>query len=305
MPDELIPLTALTAPPRLCFPTTVQGLLGYLAQYLAVQLPTGYTQIIVSQTTPDPEDNDKIWLKVDGSGNPIGFLLFSGGVWTPIAPGNVFIATDTGTANALSIVVPNYPHAALVPGVFVVKANADQTGAATLTVNGFAAVPIKIEGADPHEFAIIQGKWYALVFHGGTFEILNPDPEDPDLPVSKEFYSGELPIGTAGTLGVPIPHGLGGEPKIIHARLKCIATNLGVPAGTSIPIENFHNHWVDNDQDRIWQSIQVHADILNITVGWAFADGQGNEIHFKETGNSSNPSVIDPSKWVLQVWAFA
>lgn len=210
MPTSYYPLHALNVPPDTCLPPTTQDIINLVAQYVVGQFPVGFTQIVKSETTPIPADQDKIWLKVDSGGFPIGFFLFAGGNWEPIAPAELYFAPDTGGANSVAITVPNYPHSALDNGLFVVKMNAANTGgAATLTVNAFAAVPIKIGGVDPYANALLEDHYYAFVYTGTSFEPLGPTPPVQSPAKVAQFLYQE-PSGTAaaainsGTNAVPL-----------------------------------------------------------------------------------------------------
>lgn len=204
MPTSYYPLHALNVPPDICLPATTQAIINLVSQYVVGQFPVGFTQIVKSETTPIPADQDKIWLKVDGAGLPIGFFLFVGGNWEPIAPAELYFAPDTGSANSVAITVPNYPHTALDNGLFVVKMNAANTGgAATLTVNAFSAVPIKIGGVDPYANALLEDHYYAFVYTGTTFEPLNPTPPVQSPTVAAQYVYTE----PSGTAPVAIPSG--------------------------------------------------------------------------------------------------
>lgn len=204
MPTSYYPLHALNVPPDICLPATTQAIINLVSQYVVGQFPVGFTQIVKSDTTPIPADQDKIWLKVDSGGFPIGFFLFSGGDWEAIAPSELYFASDTGSANSVAITVPNYPHTALDNGLFVVKMNAANTGgAATMTVNAFAAVPIKIGGVDPYAKALLEDHYYAFVYTGTSFEPLGPTPP-VQSPAKAAVYIYEAPSGTAP---VTIPSG--------------------------------------------------------------------------------------------------
>lgn len=198
MSDIVIPLTPLTVPPATCLPATTQELIDLCAQCLEVALPDGYTQIVVGSNTPAPEDQGKIWLKLDGSGNPIAFYKYAGGAWVPVAPQMVFWAVDGGTVNALSIGVTNYPNAALSSGLFIVQASNTNTGATTLAVNAFPAKPVKLAGADPYAGAILEDHWYILSYNPGssTFELLNPSPEVKN-PTLVGIWCYQIASGTA------------------------------------------------------------------------------------------------------------
>lgn len=305
MSDIAIPLQPLTVPPATCLPSTLQDLVNVLAECLQVPLPDGYTQIVVSSNTPAPADQGKIWLKLDGSGNPIAFYKYAGGAWVPVAPQIVFWAVDGGTVNALSIGVTNYPNATLSSGLFIVQASNTITGATTLAVNSFPAKAVKIAGADPYSGAILDGHWYIFSYNPGssTFELLNPSPAALSLPLSKVYDSGEIAIGGAGTVGTPLVHDLGERPKLVSAFFRCMTADVGVNPGQDIPSENFLWSWTDSANNSSGPVLRIESNGISLTPVWVW-NGSSSEILLK-TISSSSWTVIDPGKWKVIIRAFA
>lgn len=86
----------------------------------------------------------------------------------------VFDGSASGGTNAYAAALTPAP-ASLVPGFFVVfKANANNTGAATLSVNGLAAVPLKKDvNADLAAGDIKANQIVSAIYDGANFQILS------------------------------------------------------------------------------------------------------------------------------------
>lgn len=54
--------------------------------HIQATLPANFTTVIVSSSAPGPDDRDKIWIQVDGSGRIISVNTFSNGQWQTINP---------------------------------------------------------------------------------------------------------------------------------------------------------------------------------------------------------------------------
>lgn len=73
-----LPLTAGTLP-FTCYPATPQALYNAMFSLGSAQT-TGLTGVVISASTPAPEDRDKAWIKLSGD-NPIGIFKFAGANW--------------------------------------------------------------------------------------------------------------------------------------------------------------------------------------------------------------------------------
>jgi len=296
MPTEYYPLHALNVPPDICLPATTQAIINLVSQYVVGQFPVGFTQIVKSETTPIPADQDKIWLKVDGAGLPIGFFLFVGGNWEPIAPSELYFAADTGSANSVAITVPNYPHTALDNGLFVVKMNAANTGgAATLTVNAFAAVPIKIGGVDPYANALLEDHYYEFVYTGTSFEILNPSDAQPTIGV-RVVKSGLAVATQTVSLGPEIT----GIPAPVEVVFVNVTAEYGYNPGDMVNVDCVCTDYTGAAADGPYVMVTRGAGVVTLTL---VASPTQINITNKITGASEQP--FTPGNWTMTVFAFA
>lgn len=66
--------------PSNCYPANPQQL--YVAMFSrGVALQPDILSYIKSETEPTPENRDKVWVKVDGTGQPTGVFVYSNGFW--------------------------------------------------------------------------------------------------------------------------------------------------------------------------------------------------------------------------------
>lgn len=69
-----------TPAPEDC-PTTFTELIAFLNLYVASQIDTDIIAYVTGAATPDVEDQDKVWHKVDANGRPLGTFVFYSGAW--------------------------------------------------------------------------------------------------------------------------------------------------------------------------------------------------------------------------------
>lgn len=77
-------------PTGYCMTSFVQ-LATDILSLLSGSLPGTFTGVVQGPDKPQVSDQDKLWIKTDASGNPIGQYLFSNGSWVwphPVAPGD-------------------------------------------------------------------------------------------------------------------------------------------------------------------------------------------------------------------------
>ena len=63
-----------------CWPATPQSFVNEIFEKTRGEL-SDISGVIISETTPDPADQDKLWVKIDGGGFPVGTFIFNGGEW--------------------------------------------------------------------------------------------------------------------------------------------------------------------------------------------------------------------------------
>lgn len=185
--------TAATLPQGFC-PSTEQERLDEYAESLSITIGDYYGQFVISGTTPSSGDQDKVWLKLDGGGSPIGFFYYVGGVWTQIDPPNVWVATGGGSINAYTITVSNYP-STTGPRTndvffFSIPALQSNTAASTLNLNSTGAKNLKSANGDLWNRALEEKKWYSAVYDGTNFEVT----------AVKQIDEGDIPAGDEGAI---------------------------------------------------------------------------------------------------------
>jgi len=81
-------ISAATLPANTGYPANVQGLLQLLQSYLSVISNENLTSVIVSSTTPQSQDNDKVWFQTQPGvvGSPQSVRLYSNGEWQEFSP---------------------------------------------------------------------------------------------------------------------------------------------------------------------------------------------------------------------------
>jgi hypothetical protein len=153
---------------------------------------TGYIPYVISSTTPSVDDQDKVWIKLDGGGRPIGTFLFYAGNWRRTFTGlasevKVFSGDPTvyfdGTGKG--ILGNDWDGWALCNGQngttdlsdkFIIAGHMNNTGGVTGYVGGWrtnvAGAPQNTGGVDHVELgpnyiyraptdAVVVGKWKA------------------------------------------------------------------------------------------------------------------------------------------------
>ena len=313
MSTQYIVPTAGTIDPGACYGTW-QETLNAFAAALRIPFPSGYTQIVVSASTPDPSDQGKIWLKVTGGGAPVGFFYYSGGSWVPINPPNVYFGTDSGAVNAYVVgaVSPTYPLAALSQGVFFINITTQNTGASTLQINAFAAAAIKVGGADLWPGALKVNRWYAMVFDGTNFEVVGISQlSTGDIAASGTdgaflrtrtvaavlttvwetsiFESTETAFPGA-TIPLSWNHGFGVKPKFFQVVAVCKTGEWNYLVGDEVPVGSLYKGGGT-------QSPTIWANATSV----GFNSTAAVQITDKTTGSPNN---LTTANWNLKAYAF-
>ncbi len=81
----LVPLVVQGLIETACF-DSVPEFIQALTKYLAVQIPTTITNVIVSNTQPLSSERTSIWVRLNNAGSFIGFYVYSGGTWQAVFP---------------------------------------------------------------------------------------------------------------------------------------------------------------------------------------------------------------------------
>lgn len=172
-----ITLTPGTLPPPACFPTEQARFDAYVAAILATI--TGGLQWQAGAVAPS--DVAMFWLRQGGSGTPgLEPLKWStpDAAWTRWLSSIHNTGTSGGSSNAYTITQsPAAPPAEAyrLGATYIFRATFANTGAATLSVDGLAAVPIKRRSGTDLEGGDIEAGLVVVVIHDGTnFQMVTP-----------------------------------------------------------------------------------------------------------------------------------
>jgi hypothetical protein len=69
-------------------PSTFQALIEAVAQFTLYQFDPDYILVVKGPNTPQAQDQNKLWLKTDAIGRPLGLFVIYNGQWRQVATGN-------------------------------------------------------------------------------------------------------------------------------------------------------------------------------------------------------------------------
>jgi len=322
MATETVYVTPHPLPAGYCF-TSLQDLLDTFSSHQSVELPIGFAQLVVSASTPAPADQDKVWLKLDGLGNPVNFYWFNLGSWVEVNPPNVFWGIASNVGNAYTIAVAK-PPAALVTGqLFLFKVPLANTGAATLQVNAFGVFAFNASGVALPSGTLVANAYVGAVWTGTTFELfgggtpsvnitqLNPGSNrqrietDTGVPTWRGGWNtitlGTIPtvIGGASNIG---NHLLGATPDLVTAylRVKTGQTDQGYAALDCIDLAKALT--IDGGSN----DKQAYAIVVDLTSVYLIPSiYTGIVVPNKTTGNYTSGDITATiAKWEIVVNMF-
>lgn len=249
-----------------------------------------------------------LWAKT-ASGAVLGLYAWNGLIWArvPGSPPNIVLAagtgvTYTGTANDPDITAL----AGLVNRILIFVPHVDNSGASVFNYQSFGDVAFRKEGSKPLESGDLRTGMRVPVLYDGTYwQVLSPTYSSAPMPaLTKKYVSTEIAIGTPGTVGTPLAHGLTERPLLVFGKLVCKVAEYGVAAEVELPLSDFTWHFVSGTNDAGGTApIQLHADVTNITPVWSF-NASGNDILLKPASSGSWVAITQ-ANWKLKIVALA
>lgn len=312
-------LTAGTVEAGFC-PVDYQDILEEFALRLTLILPDYYASFVISITTPAAEDQDKVWLKLDGAGDPIGFFFYVGGIWTQIDAPNVHVGLLGGSTNNYTLTVANYPSTSgpRTHDVFIVKVpvSGANTAASTLNLNGLGTKPIMSGGVALWAGALESEKWYTMVFDGTNYEVeairlfdVTSIPggnagdflrtRDPGTGVETNweapFVGAEQGIPGAGS-SASFSHGLTTTPISYSVRLRCKTIDLGYAVGDEVDLHGLFLSTTQIEQP-------AFAVMANATTIIAIRNSAVTTIQMINKSTGSDAGTITEGSWRVVAYA--
>ena len=319
MATETVYVTPHPLPAGYCF-TSLQDLLDTFSSHQSVELPIGFAQLVVSASTPAPVDQDKVWLKLDGLGNPVNFYWFNAGSWKEVNPPNVFWGIASNVGNAYTIAVAK-PPAALVTGqLFLFKVPLANTGAATLQVNALGVFPFNASGVALPSGTLVANAYVGAVWTGTTFELFGGGTPSVNVSQIVAGTNGQRITTTGGVsvwqggyfqyplIAVPTvdgvtnlgAHGLGVKPDLQFFYLECVVANNGFTVGERIDVQAAYTTVSSNDK----RLLQGSADNASARIA-RYVPGGGFFVLSNSTGIEVDISgVLADWKLGASLWVF-
>lgn len=274
-----ITLTPGVLPQPQCYADEQSRFNAYVAAIIAAA--TGGAEWQASLAAPT--NLSLYWLRIDSNNRPLEVLKYSAAdsAWLRLFS-FVMTGTSAGVANAYTLTnTPPFPTAAVayrLLSAYTFVANADNTGASTLNVDGLGAKTIKkffnqdLTAGDIKSGMVVQviydGTNFQMVSQAGGVGVGNLNP-GTDLQFVRTYLSGGIPttrwespyITAAGSYqsipaagsSVTFLHGLGSTPTFFKAGIVCVdaggdagyALNDFVPVGSILRTDlSETEHWV-------------------------------------------------------------
>lgn len=187
MADVIVPITTGTLPDGFC-PTTWQETAEGFGAIYSVTLPSDFGQIIISPGPVLPDDNDKIWFKVDANNKVLGIYSFDHSVSDWVLVGDIpYYFQDIGTDSAIEITTGENITALgdIVGRLFLIRvANANTTNAVTIAVDTTAATAARKFGSVSLQAGDLdQDQIMAVVYDGTFYQVFSAFPQHTTTPV--------------------------------------------------------------------------------------------------------------------------
>ena len=285
-------------PAGYCYTGDLNSLFQAALSVSFVAISDSYTQIIISETTPAPADQNKVWVQINGSGTPLGSFRYASGAWQRIL-GAPYYGVDVGVVNAIQVTFPSdftiLALSDLVGRVFLIKPSTTSTGNVLVQINSLPPTALRYFGAEIPAGKIVANSIIGVVYDGTQFQLITPIAPDPLPAVQKT--TGEMVTLPGVGVSDTIAHNLGTKPTFVEGMLECVGAVAGFASGDVIQIGAVKldgSGAGDHEAD----AAEVYAytyDATEITVTRNAASNGQNPILFrKDTGVAVN---FAPADW--------
>lgn len=254
-------------------------------------------RLIVGEEPPVGERSDAIWIPPDF--RAIFVWSVAGSKWVPIRDTPLF-ATSLQSANAYSVTLAGDWTALeeLAGRIITFRTPGANTGAATLKVNAFAAVPLKKRGGvDLAAGELGAGAIHVALYDSGVFEVLNPVVTFEPPVVSKTFTVNSLVVETQ-----EVPHTLGVVPKFVQAWFVCTDAggNAGYAKDDRLMVEAVSADYNSDSEEGPYLCISATDEKFFLVV-----PAITNLIYTTHKTTGADQTTFTPSKWTITINAIA
>lgn len=292
---DVIP-TAQNLPDGACF-TSWQDAANAFAAALRVTLPSDYGQIIISQTTPDPGDRDKIWFEVDASNHVLAIRSWDStapGSWERVDP-EPYYFTDTGSANNIQITTGDSITAlADITGriLFVKIAAANTSATVNMLVDTAPTATLIKYGATAIEADDIRvGMIAALLYDGTNFQLLNPAITPNNTFTGKATVTG-LSVATQDVTLSGLT-----APDSVQVWYVCVTGDAGYSTGDKLDVNAvIADYDLGDSEEGPYISVSTRGNIVHLeaVVGAA-------AVYTTQRGTGTDQTTFTPANWTITV----
>lgn len=292
-----VTLTPGTLPPPACYPTEQARFDAYVAAILA----TISGGIQWQDGTGAPSDVGLYWLRQAAAGAPgLEPLKWSipDSAWTRWLSSLHNAGTAGGSSNAYTYTQsPAAPPAEAyrLGATYIFKATFANTGAATLSVDGLTAVPLKKHGAiDLAQGDILANQVVVAVHDGTNFQMVSDMPIPPPPAFPATYTTGLLDFAPSivSQNYITGTHTIGQYPLIVDAYFQCHTADATYAPGDRVFIDQVWDEGGGDQRD-------LYALSFNATNWTLSSYQQGTPTVIAKNGGSHQ--TFTPANWRLVV----
>lgn len=262
--------------------------------------------VLVQAGTPTASEQDLPWLKLDGTGAPLGWYKYQGS-WLRVPDQSYYGGTSTGSSNAYVIALDETPALSSLVGKSIsFIANHNCSGAATLQVGSETAKAITKNGViELVTGDIVTNQLITVVYDGTRFQLAGnvSTIKSTDLITTFTADDQDLPSGRAET--VTFQHGLDGKPDIVNAYLIRASDGSGYLIGDMIPISLVVSQATGDTETGTWlPTYVVIANEDSIIVHHTSLGYPSDVVSYISSYHANEGAVTyNVSEWKLKVSA--
>jgi len=287
--------TAQNLPDGACF-TSYQDQLDAFAAAMRVELPSDYGQIVISTTTPDPADQDKIWFEVDADNHVLAIRSFdsSTGTWQRADP-TPYYFTDTGSANNLQITTGDAISVLsdLTGRLLIVKVAATNTNTTVnLLVDTAPTAQLRKYGtAAIEEDDLRTGMLAILIYDGTYFQLLNPAITPNNTFTAKQSVTGLSVTSQDVTLS-----GLT-APDSVQVWYVCVTGDAGYSTGDKLDVNAvIADYDLGDSEEGPYISVSLRGNIVHLECVTS-----PELIYTTQRGTGTDQTTFTPGNWTITV----
>lgn len=287
--------TAQNLPDGFC-PTDWQDTVDSFAAAMRVELPSDYGQIVISETTPDPADQDKIWFEVDADNKVLAIKSWDTGAsaWVR-AEGEPYYFLDSGSANNIQITTGDAITALadLTGRLLAVNIAATNTNTTVnMLVDTAPTAQLRKYGTSAIEADDLRTDMIAILMYDGTyFQLLNPAITPNDTFTAKQSVTG-LSVSTQDVTLSGLT-----APDSVQVWYVCVTGDAGYSTGDKLDVNAvIADYDLGTSEEGPYISVSLRGNIVHLETVTS-----PELIYTTQRGTGTDKTTFTPSRWTVTV----